>query len=93
MPERIMRQLEHYNGYRTVWLRSGGRRKHKHRVHRLVAVAFIPNPEDKPIVNHKDGVRHNNAHHNLEWMDESENVRHGNVRRAAMATANDDMPF
>lgn len=45
-------------------------------VHRLVALAHIPNPEDKPEVNHKDGVRSNNAHTNLEWVTSLENKLH-----------------
>lgn len=62
-------------GYLRVDLFKNGARKH-HKVHRLVAEAFIPNPAKKPQVNHINGVKTDNFVENLEWCTNRENVVH-----------------
>lgn len=72
-------------GYSQVSLVSwcaGKRTVKSHLVHKLVAAAFIPNPDNKPTVNHKDSNKQNNAASNLEWHTHSENLLHS----AAMGT-------
>jgi predicted DNA-binding protein YlxM (UPF0122 family) len=62
-------------GYLEVALYNNGKRR-DYRVHRLVALAFIPNPEDKPQVNHKNGKKQCNYDWNLEWATNQENQLH-----------------
>lgn len=62
-------------GYKVVTLSVNGKCT-THTVHRLVAIAFIPNPNGKPFVNHLDGNKHNNHVSNLEWVTGSENTQH-----------------
>ncbi len=72
---RELKQSQSNTGYLRVELWSEGFGK-KHSVHRLVALAFVPNPEGKPQVNHKDGDKQNNRFENLEWVTQSENQLH-----------------
>ena len=62
-------------GYERVTLWYHGKQK-KFSVHRLVAMAYIPNPNNYPMVNHIDGNKLNNNVSNLEWCDCSMNVQH-----------------
>lgn len=71
----IRSQSINKNGYCEVSLSKNGNKTH-YRVHRLVAAAFIENPENKPHVNHIDSNRANNAIENLEWVTPAENVNH-----------------
>jgi hypothetical protein len=65
-------------GYEVVYPSNRNKEGYKTSVlvHRLVAEAFIPNPENKPQVNHKDGNKRNNCADNLEWVTNLENHNH-----------------
>ncbi len=72
---RPMSPSYHYKGYVLVSLRGPNGDKTL-KVARLVAQAFVPNPHHAPQVNHKDGVKTNNAATNLEWATNAENTQH-----------------
>ena len=73
----FLKPSERSGGYLFVNLCKDGIQKH-YNIHRLVAEAFIPNPNDLPIINHKDENKHNNCASNLEWCDYSYNNTYGN---------------
>ena len=66
------------NGYLRVNLSKDGKYKNYY-VHRLVALAFLPNPNNLPLVNHKDEIRTNNNIDNLEWCDNKYNLTYGTI--------------
>ena len=73
---RVLKPLKHANGYLMVKL-SKNSIVYTKTVHRLVAEAFIPNPEHKSEINHIDENKTNNNVSNLEWMTRKENINHG----------------
>lgn len=66
---------KHRTGYMLCKLYWNGK-KNTLAVHRLMAIAFIPNPDNKPQVNHKNTTKHHNRLDNLEWVTNSENQIH-----------------
>ena len=79
---RILRPTVNWDGYLRVLVVKDGRGT-RVALHRLVALAFVPNPENKPQVNHKNGDRANCRAENLEWCTNAENQRH---RRRAIGS-------
>lgn len=75
---RFVRLHKHPNGYLMHATKIGGRKGKSVciKIHRAVAEAFIPNPDDKPFVNHKNGDKTDNRVDNLEWCTAKENVEH-----------------
>lgn len=72
-----LKQTLDTDGYLTVHLFLGSRNKRiQAKVHRLVANAYLPNPDNLPAVNHLNGNKADNRSENLEWTTHSENMAH-----------------
>lgn len=82
---RVLKIGTYTGGYLKVNLCSNGKQS-TYPIHRLVAEAFIPNPENKSQVNHMDEVKSNNKLDNLEWMSSRENCNYG-TRNERMSMA------
>ena len=80
--QKFLKHSPNKNGYIYVHLNNGRQLRKKITIHRLIAKAFVhnPNPEKYNIVNHIDGNRHNNNPNNLEWTDQKGNMLHAKAR-------------
>lgn len=74
--ERIMKPQIDNTGYIVFCLRNDKKESKKVYLHRILCELFLENPENKPCVNHKDGVKYNNSLSNLEWCSYKENNIH-----------------
>jgi hypothetical protein len=79
-----LKPRETKNGYMRVYMRQTSTNKRVDRyIHRLVAEAFIPNPDELPVVNHKDENPLNNHVSNLEWCTQKYNINYGTAKQRA----------
>ena len=89
----LMTPSENTDGYFKVNLRKNGENKTCY-VHRLIAQTFIPNPENKPEINHIDEDKTNNRVDNLEWKWHKDNINHGtHNERSAKARSKPVLQF
>ena len=79
--------------YQQVTLSKQGEGGKRHLIHRLVAIAFIPNPDNLPEVNHKDECKTNNCVDNLEWCDHKYNNNYGSKRFQTRGAKNPQNKF
>ena len=90
--ERILLPHKLRNGYLGICLYDTDKKPHNLLIHRLVALAFIPNSMDYKIINHKDENRNNNSAENLEWCDYKYNLNYGN-RNSKLSNSLTNNPF
>lgn len=82
---RIIKPFKNKNGYIYVSLNANGKQKN-YRLHRLIAKAFIPNPNNYPYINHIDMDKTNNDISNLEWCTNSYNMKHAFANKPRIYT-------
>ena len=74
--KKFLKPITDKDGYLIITLYKDGQKK-MHKIHRLVAMAYLPNPENLPQINHKDENKANNCLQNLEWCDCKYNINYG----------------
>lgn len=84
--ERILKSIMGNCGYYVVVLCKNSIKK-PHTIHRIIAITFIPNPENKPQVNHINGIKSDNSINNLEWCTSSENSKHAHDTGLQVSTS------
>ena len=72
---KILKDTQIKSGYKIISL-SKNKREKLWRVHKLIALTFIPNPNNYPVINHKNGIKNDNRADNLEWCTYSYNSKH-----------------
>lgn len=75
---KILKPVKNKNGYLVYTFCQNGIKK-TFRLHRLVGLYFIPNPNNKPYINHKNGIKTDNYFNNLEWCNAKENDTHARL--------------
>lgn len=83
--KKIKKLSDNGHGYKFVNLWKDNKEEKKY-IHRLVAMAFIPNPENLPQINHKDEDKSNNRIDNLEWCNQKYNINYGTFRTRSKST-------
>ena len=83
--KRFLKTIKTRKGYERVYLYKDNNVKHP-TIHKLVAIAYIPNPNNLPQINHKDENKENNSVNNLEWCTNKYNSNYG-TRNKRMAKA------